>query len=94
MPGKPISGGVGADGRLVAVATAKGEVLAFDSSGKALWTARVTSEVLAAPQLRGRAWSWCAAATTASSVSMRRTASANGCTSAARRPFPCAATSA
>ncbi|MBV6475441.1 MAG: outer membrane protein assembly factor BamB [Rhodocyclaceae bacterium] len=49
--GKPISGGVGADGRVVAVGTAKGEVLAFDGSGKALWTARVTSEVLAAPQL-------------------------------------------
>jgi outer membrane protein assembly factor BamB len=49
--GKPISGGVGADGRLVVVATAKGEVLAFDASGKALWTSRVTSEVLAAPQM-------------------------------------------
>lgn len=48
--GQPISGGVGSDGRLVAVATAKGEVLAFDSSGKPKWTARVTSEVLAAPQ--------------------------------------------
>lgn len=49
--GQPISGGVGADGRLVVVATAKGEVLAFDGTGKALWTARVTSEVLAAPQI-------------------------------------------
>ncbi len=49
--GQPISGGVGADGHLVVVATAKGEVLAFDNSGKALWTARVTSEVLAAPQI-------------------------------------------
>ncbi len=49
--GQPISGGVGADGSLVVVATAKGEVLAFDNSGKALWTARVTSEVLAAPQI-------------------------------------------
>ncbi len=49
--GQAISGGVGADGRLVVVATAKGDVLAFDSSGKALWTARVTSEVLAAPQI-------------------------------------------
>jgi outer membrane protein assembly factor BamB len=49
--GQPISGGVGADGRLVVVATAKGEVLAFDNAGKALWTARVTSEVLAAPQI-------------------------------------------
>lgn len=49
--GKPISGGVGSDGQLVVVATAKGEVLAFDNTGKALWTARVTSEVLAAPQI-------------------------------------------
>ena len=49
--GQPISGGVGADGRLVVVATAKGEVLAFDNAGKAQWTARVTSEVLAAPQI-------------------------------------------
>lgn len=49
--GKPISGGVGSDGQLVVVATSKGEVLAFDGSGKAMWTARVTSEVLAAPQI-------------------------------------------
>lgn len=49
--GQTISGGVGADGRMVAVATAKGEVLAFDNTGKALWKARVTSEVLAAPQI-------------------------------------------
>lgn len=49
--GQPISGGVGADGSLVVVATAKGNVLAFDNSGKALWNARVTSEVLAAPQI-------------------------------------------
>jgi outer membrane protein assembly factor BamB len=49
--GQRISGGVGADGRLVVVATAKGEVLAFDDAGKTLWMARVTSEVLAAPQI-------------------------------------------
>jgi outer membrane protein assembly factor BamB len=49
--GQRISGGVGANERLVVVATAKGEVLAFDSTGKALWTARVSSEVLAAPQV-------------------------------------------
>jgi outer membrane protein assembly factor BamB len=49
--GQPISGGVGADGSLVVVATSKGGVLAFDNTGKALWSARVTSEVLAAPQL-------------------------------------------
>lgn len=49
--GQTISGGVGADGSMVVVATAKGEVLAFDNTGKALWKARVTSEVLAAPQI-------------------------------------------
>lgn len=49
--GQPLSGGVGADGRMVVVGTAKGEVLAFDSAGKSLWKARVTSEILAAPQL-------------------------------------------
>ena len=49
--GVPISGGVGTDGRIVAVGTAKGEVLAFDGDGKVLWKTRVTSEVLAAPQI-------------------------------------------
>ncbi|MBI3140877.1 MAG: outer membrane protein assembly factor BamB [Rhodocyclales bacterium] len=49
--GQPISGGVGSDGRVVTVGTAKGEVLAFDAAGKALWKARVSSEVLAAPQV-------------------------------------------
>jgi outer membrane protein assembly factor BamB len=48
--GQPISGGVGADGKLVAVGTAKGEVLAFDAAtGKAAWKAQVSSEVLAPP---------------------------------------------
>ncbi|RLJ62875.1 outer membrane protein assembly factor BamB [Sulfurisoma sediminicola] len=48
--GKDISGGVGADGKVVVVGTLKGEVLAFDAdSGKPLWQARVSSEVLAAP---------------------------------------------
>lgn len=48
--GQPLSAGVGANGRLVVVATAKGDVLAFSADdGKALWKARVSSEVLAAP---------------------------------------------
>lgn len=51
--GKPLSGGVAADGRLVVVGTPNGEVLAFDPSGKALWSARVTSEVLAAGAIAG-----------------------------------------
>jgi outer membrane protein assembly factor BamB len=49
---RAISGGVGSDGKLVAVGTAKGEVLTFDAaSGKARWTARVSSEVLAPPSI-------------------------------------------
>lgn len=51
--GTRLSGGVGADANLVAVASNKGEVLAFDVSGNPLWKALVTSEVLAAPQVAG-----------------------------------------
>ncbi len=47
--GQPLSGGVGADGKLVLVGTPKGEVLAFDSDGTPQWKARVTSELLSAP---------------------------------------------
>lgn len=48
--GQPLSAGVGANGRLLVVGTSKGEVLAFSSeNGKALWQAKVSSEVLAAP---------------------------------------------
>ncbi len=49
--GERLTGGVGADAGLVAVGSGKGEVLAFDRSGTALWKARVSSEVLAAPQV-------------------------------------------
>lgn len=49
--GQPVSGGVGTDGSLVVVGTPKGEVLAFDADGKPVWRARVSSEVLAAPQI-------------------------------------------
>lgn len=52
--GQPVSGGVGSDGRLVAVGTAKGEVLTFDAAtGKEAWKVRVSSEVLAAPAVGG-----------------------------------------
>ena len=45
-----LSGGVGADGRTVAVANEQGDVFALDAqSGKRLWTARVSSEVISAP---------------------------------------------
>lgn len=48
--GQALSGGVGSNGRLVAVGTAKGEVLTFDAAnGKPLWQAQVSSEILAAP---------------------------------------------
>lgn len=49
--GRKISGGVGADSVLVAVGTAKGEVLAFDAKGQPLWQARLSSEILSAPQV-------------------------------------------
>lgn len=50
--GRTISGGVGTDGKIVVVGTAKGEVLAFDAaSGHESWKARVSSEVLAPPSL-------------------------------------------
>lgn len=47
--GRALSGGVGADGKRIVVGTPKGEVLAFDGEGRPVWTARVSSEVLAAP---------------------------------------------
>jgi outer membrane protein assembly factor BamB len=48
--GQTLSAGVGADARLVVVGTPKGDVLAFSTeTGKPLWQAKVTSEVLAAP---------------------------------------------
>jgi outer membrane protein assembly factor BamB len=49
--GERLSGGVGADANLVVVGSGKGEVLAFNAKGTALWKAQVSSEVLAAPQV-------------------------------------------
>ncbi|MDD5249874.1 MAG: outer membrane protein assembly factor BamB [Rhodocyclaceae bacterium] len=50
--GQPISGGVGADGKLVVVGTMKGDVLAFDAAtGKEIWKAHTSSDILAAPAL-------------------------------------------
>jgi len=49
--GEALTGGVGADGDVVVVGSAKGEVLAFDSNGRALWKTQVSSEILAAPQI-------------------------------------------
>ncbi|WP_371324792.1 outer membrane protein assembly factor BamB [Dechloromonas sp. ZY10] len=45
-----LSGGVGADGKMVVVGTRSGDVLAFSAvDGRTLWQAKVSSEVLAAP---------------------------------------------
>jgi outer membrane protein assembly factor BamB len=49
--GERLTGGVGSDGKMVAVGSGKGEVLAFDANGTALWKTQVSSEVLAAPQV-------------------------------------------
>ena len=48
---EPLSAGPGAGFGMVVVGTSKGDVLAFDDSGKALWTARVSSEVIAPPRV-------------------------------------------
>ncbi|MBL8481895.1 MAG: outer membrane protein assembly factor BamB [Rhodocyclaceae bacterium] len=47
--GVELSGGVGSDGKLVAVGSHKGELVVFDEAGKLLWKARAGSEILAAP---------------------------------------------
>ena len=52
--GAQLSGGVGADGTLVAVGTDKGELVVLDAEkGTLRWRARVSSEVLAAPRVAG-----------------------------------------
>jgi outer membrane protein assembly factor BamB len=52
--GAKLSAGVGADGKLVVVATEEGEVFALDAKdGKPRWSTRVSSEVLAAPAVGG-----------------------------------------
>lgn len=48
-----LSGGVGADGKLVVVGSTEGEVIALDADGGTLWRARVSSEVLSAPVVAG-----------------------------------------
>ena len=48
--GKPLSAGVGADAATLVVGTNKGEVLAFDTSGKPLWQTKISSEVSGPPQ--------------------------------------------
>ncbi|MFN7086883.1 MAG: outer membrane protein assembly factor BamB [Burkholderiales bacterium] len=50
--GQRLSGAVGSGGAMVFAGTPKGEVLAFDASGKALWKVRIAGEVLAPPVMR------------------------------------------
>ena len=52
--GQVLSGGVGADDKLVVVGTPKGDVLAFHAAdGRQAWQVRVSSEILAAPAVQG-----------------------------------------
>ena len=48
--GERVTGGVGVGGGLVLLGTRKGEVLAFETTGKALWKVQLSSEVLAPPE--------------------------------------------
>lgn len=43
--GKPLSAGVGSDGRLTAVVTQDGQVVAYDATGKVLWQSQAASAV-------------------------------------------------
>src|SRR5690606_15710391 len=45
----PLSAGVGSDGRLVAVATTSGEVIAYDAQGQELWRSQAASAVSVPP---------------------------------------------
>ncbi|MFZ4378310.1 MAG: outer membrane protein assembly factor BamB [Polynucleobacter sp.] len=45
--------GPGSDGRITAVVGIKGNVYAFDDTGKQLWTANISSEVLSEPVVAG-----------------------------------------
>lgn len=47
---RPLSAGVGAESAAVVVGTAKGEVIAFDPTGKPLWQVKVSTEVAGPPK--------------------------------------------
>lgn len=51
--GQRLSGGIGASASLVVAGTLRGEVLAFDASGKPLWKSQLPGEVLAPPVIDG-----------------------------------------
>ncbi len=46
---RDVAGGVGISGGVIAVGTISGEVLAYDLSGKQIWSTKVSSEVISAP---------------------------------------------
>ncbi len=48
--GEPISGGVGVGAGIVLVGSSKGNVFAYDVSGKLVWKARLSSEILSVPR--------------------------------------------
>lgn len=49
--GRKLSGAVGAGNNLVLAGTPKGELLAYDGSGKPLWQAKLSSEILSQPKV-------------------------------------------
>lgn len=51
--GQRIASGVAAGAALVAVGTARGELLAFSTTGKPLWKAQLPGEILAPPAVEG-----------------------------------------
>ncbi|MGE5526386.1 MAG: outer membrane protein assembly factor BamB [Rhodospirillaceae bacterium] len=51
--GERLAGGVGASASLILASTPKGEVIAYDRSGKLLWRTAVGGEVLAPPAIEG-----------------------------------------
>lgn len=48
--GEPITGGVGVGGGLVLVGTKRGNIFAYDMSGKLIWQSKLSSEVLSVPR--------------------------------------------
>jgi outer membrane protein assembly factor BamB len=48
--GEPISGGVGVGAGIVLVGSSKGNIFAYDVSGKLVWKARLSSEILSVPR--------------------------------------------
>src|SRR5688572_13693026 len=49
--GSKLTAAAGSDGATIVVGTGRGEVLAYDPSGKQRWRSRVTSEVMGPPRI-------------------------------------------